>query len=349
MLNKYFKHLKGEKQDINSRICQTLQTPAQTSLLVLLPQPMVTTTNGPILKDYPYNASSYLKYPWSNSGPLSAAIQWLLLTSTLSKGICLYTYIFNTQQTSIGNTYRGALSILLNVPFHLSIVNCYRHLQGGYILQMTKIMLEHLGSIWKLAWQLDIILQLILTTKETITNKIKEVLELWITATSKKEMKVIRQLLNQLTNLEKLPHLSQMIFNALSMVDMTTSLISAQITNARNVDNKTQDIMRSFAFSKKTNLDQNSLSLKDKQIKPAITFLSFFPMNPSLPLLLASLPPDEDSWHVFSPRPKKTDKLTPILEEIVRTTYYSEMDSPLPDKSTTQPLLLVVPQLPYSL
>jgi len=57
-------------------------------------------------------------------------------------------------------------------------------------------MLEHLGSIWKLARQLDMILQLILTTKKTITNEMKEVLELWIIATPKEEMKVIRQLLN---------------------------------------------------------------------------------------------------------------------------------------------------------
>jgi len=49
------------------------------------------------------------------------------------------------------------------------------------------------------------------------------------------------------------------------------------------------------------------------------------------------------------PRPKKTDKLTPILEEIVRTMYYSEEDSLPPDKSTIQLLLLVVPQSPHSL
>jgi len=139
---------------------------------------MMTTMDDPILKDYPYDALSYLKYPWPNSGPLSAAIQWFLPTSTLSKRICLYTYIFNTQQTNVGNAYKGALSIILNIPFHPSIVDCYRHLQGGYILQMTKIALEHLGSIWKLAWQLDMILQLILMTKKTITNEMKEVLEL---------------------------------------------------------------------------------------------------------------------------------------------------------------------------
>jgi len=40
------------------------------------------------------------------------------------------------------------------------------------------------------------ILQLILTTKKTITNEMKEVLELWIIATPKEEMKVIRQILN---------------------------------------------------------------------------------------------------------------------------------------------------------
>jgi len=303
---------------------------------------MITTMNDPILKDYPYDASSYLKYPWPNSGPLSAAIQWLLLTLTLSKRICLYTYIFNMLQTNVGNAYKGALSILLNILFHPSIIDCYRHLQGGYILQMTKIILEYLGSIWKLAQQLDMILQLILITKKTITNKMKEVLELWIIATPKEEMKVIRQLLNQSTNLKILPYSLQMTFNALSVVDMTTSLISAQIINARNVEDKIQDTTRSSVFSKKIDHTQNSLLLKDKPIEPAMTFLSYFPTNPSPPLLLASLPPDEGSWHIFLPRPKKTDKLTPILEEIIRTTYYSEENSLPPDKSTIQSLLLVI-------
>jgi len=112
------------------------------------------------------------------------------------------------QQTNVRNVYKGALSILLNIPFHPFIVNCYRHLQGGYILKMTKIMLEHLGSIRKLAQQLDMILQLILMTKKTITNEIKEVLELWIIATPKEEMKVMRQILNQSTNLKTPPHSS---------------------------------------------------------------------------------------------------------------------------------------------
>jgi len=256
---------------------------------------MMTTMDNPILKDYPYDTSSYLKYPWPNSEPLSAAIQWLLPTLILSKRICLYTYIFSMQQTNVRNAYKGALSILLNIPFHPSIVNCYRHLQGGYILQMTKIMLEHLGSIRKLARQLNMILQLILTTKKTITNEMKEVLELWIIATPKEEMKVIRQLLNQSTNLETLPYSSQMTFNALSVVDMTTSLISAQIINARNVDNKIQNTTRSSVFSRKIDHTQNLLLLKDKPIEPAMTFLSSFPTNPSPPLLLASLPPDEGS------------------------------------------------------
>jgi len=127
-----------------------------------------------------------------------------------------------------------------------------------------------------------------------------------------------------------------MTFNALSVVDMTTFLISAQIINARNVDNKIQDTMRSSVFSKKIDYTQNSPLLKNKPIEPTMTFLSSFPMNPSSPLLLASLPPDEDSWHVFLPRSKKTDKLAPILEEIIRTMYYSEEDSPPPDKSTIQ-------------
>jgi len=252
------------------------------------------------------------------------------------------------QQTNVGNVYKGALSILLNIPFHPFIVNCYRHLQGGYILQMTKIMLEHLGSIRKLARQLDMILQLILMTKKTITNEIKKVLELWIIATPKEEMKVIRQILNQSTNLKTPLHSSQMTFNALSVVDMTTSLISAQILNARNVDNKIQDTTRSSVYSRKIDHTQNLLLLKDKPTEPTMTFLLSFPTNPSPPLLLASLPPDEDSWYVFSPRPKKTDKLAPILEEIVRTTYYSEEDSPLPDKSTIQSPLLVAPQSPHS-
>jgi len=107
------------------------------------------------------------------------------------------------QQTNIGNVYKGALSILLNIPFHPSIVDCYKHLQGGYILQMTKIVLEHLGSIQKLAQQLDMILQLILTTKKTITNEMKEVLELWIIATPKEEMKVI-SVMNRLDPIEEL-------------------------------------------------------------------------------------------------------------------------------------------------
>jgi len=140
-----------------------------------------------------------------------------------------------------------------------------------------------------------------------------------------------------------------MTFNTLSVVDMTTSLISAQITNARNVDDKIQDTMRSSVFSKKINHTQNLLLLKDKPIKPAMTFLSSFPMNPSPPLLLALLPSDKDSWHIFSPRPKKADKLAPILEEIVRTTYYSEEDFPLPDRSTIQSPFLVTPQSPHSL
>jgi len=135
-----------------------------------------------------------------------------------------------------------------------------------------------------------------------------------------------------------------MTFNALSVVDMTTSLISAQILNARNVDDKIQDTTRSSVFSRKIDHTQNSLLLKDKPTEPTMTFLLSFPTNPSPPLLLASLPPDEDSWHVFLPRPKKTDKLAPILEEIVRTTYYLEKDSPPPDKSTIQSPLLVAPQ-----
>jgi len=48
------------------------------------------------------------------------------------------------------------------------------------------------------------------------------------------------------------------------------------------------------------------------------------------------------------PRPKKIDKLAPILEEIVKTTYYLEEDSPLPDKSTIQSPLLVAMQSPCS-
>ena len=63
---------------------------------------------------------------------------------------------------------------------------------------------------------------------------VTEVLELWNIITPKEEMKVIRQILNQLTNLETLPYSSQMTFNALSVVDMTTSLISAQIINVIN-------------------------------------------------------------------------------------------------------------------
>ena len=107
--------------------------------------------------------------------------------------------------------------------------------------------------------------------------------------------------------------------------------------------------MRSSIFSKKIDHDQNLLLLKDKPIKPTMTFLSSFPMNLSLLLLLASLPPDKDSWHIFLPRPKKTNKLAFILEEIIRTMYYSEINSQLPDKFTIQPPLLVIPQSPHFL
>jgi len=107
--------------------------------------------------------------------------------------------------------------------------------------------------------------------------------------------------------------------------------------------------MRSFVFSRNIDHTQNSLLLKNKPTEPAMTFQSSFPTNPSPPLLLASLPPDKDSWHIFSPRPKKTNKLAPILEEIIRTTYYLEENSPPPDKSTIQLPLLVAPQSPHSL
>ena len=231
------------------------------------------------------------------------------------------------RQISVGSAYKEALNILLSIPFSPSIVDCYKQLLEEYTLKITKIALEYYRMLRKLARQLDLILQLMLTTKEMVTNEMKDVLDLWIVAIPREEILMIRQLMTGSIHDPMPTPSSTTPLNALSVVDVTISSINAQIINVEGVDEGIQGTMRNSASYKKDGPDQNLSLPKGKRREPASTFLISFPTNPCRPLLLVSPQGNEGTWKIFSPRPKLLPNLVPILEELVEP-MLSEVPTP---------------------
>ena len=336
MPNMQSKYLKEGEKTTKGRTCLPALVPLPTNIFSLLPRPLTKTTMAnKILKNYSYNASAYLMFLWPSSGPLLSVIQLLLPISISSRKIFLYTYIFSTWQINVGSNYKGALNTLLSIPFSPSIVNCCEQLLEEYTLKMTQIALERLGFIRRLAQQLDLILQLVLTTRKTVTNEMKDVLDLWITATPREEMLIIQQFMtNSMYDPALIPSSTTQL-SALSVVDVTISWINAQTINVKNADDEIWGITKSSAFCKNNGLNQGSRSPRDKRPELATISLTSFPMNPCPRLLVVSPREDEDDWQIFSPRPKTLYNFTPTLEGIIEPTFYSGEDSPQASGSNT--------------
>ena len=127
---------------------------------------MPSTNKLPLIKLPPYNDSCYLTIPWPSCGLLSLGIQWLLLISTSSGRIGLFTFISNTQP--INNSFNSRTISKISKSFHSlqSINTFYTLLHEEYNIYQTQI-------IRTLAYQLDLTLETVLTTHKKVTSNDK--------------------------------------------------------------------------------------------------------------------------------------------------------------------------------
>jgi len=108
-------------------------------------------------------------------------IQWLLLISTSSRRIGLYTFISNTQP--INDSFNSKTISRISKSFHSlqSINTSYTPPQEEYNTHQTQI-------IRTLAYQLDLTLETVLTTHKKLTPAMTKLLNNWKLARSQKEL-----------------------------------------------------------------------------------------------------------------------------------------------------------------
>jgi len=167
-------------------------------------------------------------------------------------------------------------------------------------------------------------------------------LDAWKLATPQKELDEICMILVEIQNyetLEMLPPSLQTTHNALSVVDVTISLINALIMSAKDVIEETLVITKSSASSNHDDPNLDSLLLNNKpneqeSITQVYSETNHFPLSS-----LVSLQPDDDSWNIFSPRPQRIN-IVPLLKNAINKSSLETDSQPVtPLRSPPLPAL----------
>jgi len=128
-----------------------------------------------------------------------------------------------------------------------------KSINNSYVLLQEKYSPNQIQTIRTLTYQLDLILETLLTTYKKITQEIKRVLDNWRLAISQQKLDEIWMILVEIQNFETLgmePPSLQTIHNALSVVNMITFLTNTLAMFAKSVTGKTQITIRNFVSSK---------------------------------------------------------------------------------------------------
>ena len=128
-----------------------------------------------------------------------------------------------------------------------------KSINNSYVLLQEKYSPNQIQTIRTLTYQLDLILETLLTTCKKITQEIKRVLDNWRLAISQQKLDEIWIILVEIQNFETLgmePPSLQTIHNALSVVNMITFLTNTLAMFAKSVTGKTQITIRNFVSSK---------------------------------------------------------------------------------------------------
>jgi len=128
-----------------------------------------------------------------------------------------------------------------------------KSINNSYVLLQEKYSPNQIQTIRTLTYQLDLILETLLTTCKKITQEIKRVLDNWRLAISQQKLDEIWMILVEIQNFETLgmePPSLQTIHNALSVVNMITFLTNTLAMFAKSVTGKTQITIRNFVSSK---------------------------------------------------------------------------------------------------
>ena len=136
-----------------------------------------------------------------------------------------------------------------------------KSINNSYVLLQEKYSPNQIQTIRTLTYQLDLILETLLTTCKKITQEIKRVLDNWRLAISQQKLDEIWIILVEIQNFETLgmePPSLQTIHNALSVVNMITFLTNTLAMFAKSVTGEIQITMRNSAFFNNNNPNQNS-------------------------------------------------------------------------------------------
>jgi len=128
-----------------------------------------------------------------------------------------------------------------------------KSINNSYVLLQEKYSPNQIQTIRTLTYQLDLILETLLTTCKKITQEIKRVLDNWRLAISQQKLDEIWMILVEIQNFETLgmePPSLQTIHNALSVVNMITFLTNTLAMFAKSVTGETQITIRNFVSSK---------------------------------------------------------------------------------------------------
>jgi len=128
-----------------------------------------------------------------------------------------------------------------------------KSINNSYVLLQEKYSPNQIQTIRTLTYQLDLILETLLTTCKKITQEIKRVLDNWRLAISQQKLHKIWIILVEIQNFETLgmePPSLQTIHNALSVVNMITFLTNTLAMFAKSVTGETQITIRNFVSSK---------------------------------------------------------------------------------------------------
>jgi len=128
-----------------------------------------------------------------------------------------------------------------------------KSINNSYVLLQEKYSPNQIQTIRTLTYQLDLILETLLTTCKKITQEIKRVLDNWRLAISQQKLDKIWIILVEIQNFETLgmePPSLQTIHNALSVVNMITFLTNTLAMFAKSVTGETQITIRNFVSSK---------------------------------------------------------------------------------------------------
>jgi len=247
----------------------------------------------------------------------------------------LFTYISNTQPINDSFNSKTISRISKSFQSLQSINTSYTPLQEEYNTHQTQ-------TIRTLAYQLDLTLETLLTTRKKATPAMMNLLDAWKLATPQKELDEIWMILVEIQNyetLEMLPPSLQTTHNALSVVNVTISSINALIMSAKDVIEETLVITKSSASSNHDNPNLDSLLLNDKpneqeSITQVYSETNHFPLSS-----LVSLQPDDDSWNIFSPRPQRIN-VVPLLENAInKSSLETDSQSVTPLRSPPLPAL----------